>query len=325
MRQAERLWYLILSVACFIVILAGAVSAASVQPAFCGVCHGDQSRALAKSNHAEAGCDSCHTDPNPAGVIDSRLSIVGMVPAKLLFGKEPMVAEVANERCVECHRDILTKTITSRGLRMQHRAVQDENWSCTKCHPKTGHNWTNAPTPGYSMDMCLECHTPNTQDLQLCNTCHVEKGRAGPRERVASTTPWRVTHGPNWRQAHGMGNLKTCQSCHAATFCTTCHNMELPHPPSFRAQHGSEVKARPTGAQDCYQCHKGRTCENCHGIDMPHPAGFIKKHSRVVKRYGEAVCVRCHSKASCESCHTGHIHPGVPQEQLKKLRERPAL
>jgi predicted CXXCH cytochrome family protein len=56
---------------------------------------------------------------------------------------------------------------------------------------------------------------------------------------------------------------------------------------------------------------------------MPHPAGFLETHSKVVKQATDEVCYRCHDKASCKQCHGRHVHPGIPEKQLKKLLANP--
>lgn len=321
--DAERAWYLALSILCFLIIVAGIVSAASVSPRFCAACHYRQAKGLAGSTHKNIACDRCHTAPTAAGVLDSRLAVIGMIPAQLVAGDRPAPASVGNDQCVACHRDVLAATTTSKGLRMNHRALYDKKWSCTRCHPRTAHASSNAPVLGYSMDVCMECHTPTTSDLTACGMCHVGS-YPSVRQSSGATTPWGITHGPNWRQTHGMGNLKTCAACHQSGYCATCHKIDLPHPPTFPAEHGTVFLSQDNEGENCFVCHQRTTCYNCHGIEMPHPESFIKTHSRTVRQIGEATCTRCHSKSSCLDCHATHIHPGLLPEVIKKLRARPA-
>lgn len=321
--DTERVWYLALSVVCFVLIVAGAVSAAAVSPRFCTACHGRETDALTKSAHKTIACDRCHTAPSLAGVVDSRLAVVGMIPAQLVAGSGPAPTVIDNDRCVACHKDVLTATTTSKGLRMNHRALYEKKWSCTRCHPRTAHPSSRAPVLGYSMDVCMQCHTPTTADLTACDMCHVGK-YPSVRQQAGATTPWGITHGPNWRKTHGMGNLNTCAACHQDGYCATCHKIDMPHPANFPSEHGKVVLSRESGTEDCFVCHKRTTCDNCHGIEMPHPTGFIKTHSKTVGRMGQAVCERCHAESSCLDCHATHIHPGLLPEVIKKLRARPA-
>lgn len=323
-RDAERVWYLALSLIFLLIVASAGIAAASVKPGFCAICHGKEASSLAKTAHAGESCDSCHTSPDAAGLIDSRLGVVGMIPAQILPGNSIASANVENSRCIVCHTKILAGVAESHGIRMSHHAVYEAKMACTQCHPGTAHS-TVGPQVGYTMDMCLRCHTASSYDLRLCDTCHL-KDSPLEEERGAYTTPWQITHGPNWRQTHGMGDLTTCKSCHLDNFCSTCHKMDLPHSPNFVSDHGQQVLARPNGATDCYVCHRKSSCLNCHGgVRMPHPSGFIRQHPKEVKARGsQSVCFRCHEKSSCTNCHTQHIHPGIPTGVLKRLLERPA-
>jgi hypothetical protein len=46
-----------------------------------------------------------------------------------------------------------------------------------------------------------------------------------------------------------------------------------------------------------------------------------RRRSKTVKRDGKTACLRCHSDASCDDCHTRHIHPGIPEDTLRKLQQ----
>ena len=143
-------------------------------------------------------------------------------------------------------------------------------------------------------------------------------------QTIGYVTPWRVTHGANWKTTHGMGDLKTCQGCHAtATFCASCHHVVIPHAENYLAVHGPEVLSRANGRTDCLVCHRVYSCDNCHGLPMPHPNDFLKQHSSYVKKNGRTVCSRCHDESSCTNCHTRHTHPGLDPNYLKQLQARP--
>ena len=152
------------------------------------------------------------------------------------------------------------------------------------------------------MNVCLDCHNSSTVRSD-CTTCHAERSMS---QRV-STGEWQVTHGPNWKQTHGMGDLDTCAACHPTNFCVRCHGISLPHGPDF-------IKLHPTLAltnrQDCTVCHQQSFCDNCHGLPMPHPAAFTPAHPTIVQKQGTAVCMRCHIQDDCTNCHIAHVHPG---------------
>jgi hypothetical protein len=317
---AQRVWYVTLSVLFGMLIIAGLVSALAVRPEYCTLCHQDQYVGLRTSRHADLTCDTCHTTGDVFGVLDSRLAIVAMLPARLGVGAPVSPGAVESRACKECHSAAIARTVMVDGLRMSHREVTEAGWSCVTCHARAAHGSAATYDSGYTMDMCLTCHRPDAKDIATCEKCHAE----GSYPQVTrGRTPWRVTHGANWQRMHGMGDLRTCMSCHPADYCVQCHKMALPHPPTFKNTHGRAVLERASGRRDCVVCHKGTACDDCHGLTMPHPAGFIRTHSQTVKADGEQVCMRCHDKVSCSKCHERHIHPGIPTDQLKLLQERP--
>jgi hypothetical protein len=128
-------------------------------------------------------------------------------------------------------------------------------------------------------------------------------------------------HGPDWRQTHGLGNLKTCKACHEPDKCVGCHGMPIPHDPAFPGLHGQYVIER--GTQECFVCHRQEACRGCHGIEMPHREDYLKTHTADVEKLGEKLCARCHDKSTCDDCHTQHAHPGIDQELLRRLRANP--
>lgn len=318
----EAVWYIFITLACGLVLAAGLISAAAVSPVFCSACHRGAARALADTAHAGTTCDSCHMSAGTLGLVEQRMRVVSMVlgsPVSLITGSGPAVPSTDNARCLECHEPMVNKTVTVRGVTMNHRAPQKERWLCVQCHRGVAHPSGEYQGSSYTMEMCLACHNANPQNPTTCGVCHP------PDEspQVAHTTPWSITHGANWRSTHGMGDLATCKSCHSPGYCVACHNMDLPHPANYLAQHGTDVLSRASREADCLVCHKGTACDNCHGIEMPHPDAFVAKHVDMVKEKGTAVCERCHSSKACDSCHNSHLHPGVPEWLLEELKKRP--
>ena len=319
---SEGLWYGFLSLVSAIVLFGGVISAAAVSPTFCAACHGDAVEALAASAHAGTRCDSCHISGGALGLVEQRLNVVSMVayaPVALLTGSGPGVASTDNAACLDCHDNEMTLTATTRGITMNHRAPRDEQWLCTRCHLGTAHPNESYAGSSYSMDLCLACHNANPQNITTCGVCHP----ADESPQVGYPTAWAVTHGANWRTAHGMGDLTTCKTCHSPGYCAACHNMDLPHPGNYLAQHGTDVLSLAEREADCIVCHKGAACDNCHGIEMPHPDAFMQNHPTVVDDDGTAVCTRCHDQSACDACHERHVHPGIPEDLLEQLQERP--
>lgn len=213
---------------------------------------------------------------------------------------------------------------------MSHSAVNEAGWSCTRCHAMVGHGEATARQTGYTMDMCLGCHSTNPGNQATCEVCHVGgMVDARPRDSRTSTddrgfvTTWEVTHGPRSREIHGMGDLSTCKACHILQYCVSCHGIELPHPSGHLATHGQALVDEVTQETTCLTCHEQAACVNCHQIDMPHPVAFLSEHDDAARERGEALCSRCHDPSTCDACHIRHVHPGIPQDHLKQLRERP--
>jgi hypothetical protein len=223
---------------------------------------------------------------------------------------------------VACHSRILIGVRETNGLRMSHVGVLGAEWPCAKCHPTSGHKAPSATNTGYTMEMCVPCHFTSTKNLASCDLCH--PAGKGSLVRPAWPTPFSIVHGPQWRVAHGMGDLATCKACHDQGYCARCHHMEVPHQVGYVQVHGKQVLAGTVKQNDCYVCHSGTSCQDCHGLPMPHPTGFVKNHPQITGRVGQQVCMRCHEAASCPDCHQRHIHPGIPAAILKQLREHPA-
>lgn len=322
-RIAERIWFGVMAFLAVVVFLVASITALAAWQPTCEACHGQATRTLAADPHAAVTCDECHAGSTSFGFVQSRLSVVNMVVAKLNPFDSYVAAQVENERCLLCHADMMRGTVTANGVKMSHSAPTEKGWRCQSCHPNVGHRSPLNQRVGYTMDKCMTCHNSNPTNTSTCDVCH-EDETGGSVKSVNYVTPWRVTHGSEWKTMHGMGDLDTCSGCHTTrTFCASCHHVEIPHPKTYLRTHGPDVIARANGRTDCIVCHRQFSCDNCHGLPMPHPAKFLEGHSAYVEKKGQAVCARCHDKQSCDNCHTRHIHPGLDPEYLKQLKQRP--
>jgi hypothetical protein len=322
-RDAERVWFGALIAVGAVVIFVSLVAVASVSPVFCSAaCHTGYRGTAESVAHAELDCDTCHADDSLLGVLEQRMSVVGMVGAAVIPGGAA-AANVDNETCLSCHESDMAVTATRNGIHMNHEALVEANRPCQSCHPSTGHVIEGQVAVGYTMNTCLECHNAQYDNTATCEICHEGRTRAA-EAGDGSRTPWQVTHGSEWRQTHGMGNLDTCSACHSGEYCAACHGIEMPHPPQFPREHGRVVLASPNGRGDCLGCHEASACEDCHGIEMPHPAGLLESHPELVEEEGDESCARCHEPSSCQECHTRHIHPGLTEDRIEALTRRPA-
>ena len=279
----------------------------------CGMCHDEAVEGLVLSGHAGVACRECHRGPGLADVIDFRVRLAAMAPAALGMPYHALQG-VPSSRCLSCHERVIEELVVSKGIRMSHAAPHRAGYECGECHASLAHG--DARRPGIAMDECLRCHAVSALS-QDCDTCHV--GQVTRESRLRDGSFSRI-HGPEWRTAHGSGNLKTCAACHTATRCESCHQVPIPHPDQWLNTHG-----RASNGADCRQCHASSFCSGCHGLEMPHPAGFLAEHSTVTEETGPEACESCHSERACESCHSRHTHPGLTAERVQRLRSKAGL
>ena len=269
----------------------------------CTTCHSSPSFvSQTKQNaHAKIDCVRCHVAPGiPSRIVYAYHLVFEMTLRVSPPGSGP-VASISDATCLSCHDNVLSRTVSSNGISIQH-ANCDKGRSCVDCHSDAAHGsairWQTTAT----MNVCLDCHD-STRVRSDCTTCHAARSMA---QRV-STGEWQVTHGPSWKQTHGMGDLKTCSACHPNDFCVRCHGISLPHAPDFIKQHPQTALSNRAS---CSVCHQQSFCDNCHGLPMPHPATFTPLHPSYVKQNGQGVCLRCHIEDDCTNCHVKHVHPG---------------
>jgi hypothetical protein len=206
---------------------------------------------------------------------------------------------VPDIRCTACHNEDLKGVVGSKGIKINHASCA-AGASCTDCHSSIAHGTATKWVRSYDMDMCLECHM-KTGNV-ACNLCHESRG-APDRVKFAGFS---VTHGPQWKTMHGMGDTTTCNVCHKAKDCAACHGAGVPHEPDFVKVHAS-VASQPDSK--CSTCHKDTFCNSCHGTPMPHPQGFTAQHVAAAKAKPD-MCKRCHDPSDCTNCHVKHVHPG---------------
>lgn len=288
-----------------VVALAAAVAAAAPS-GLCGGCHAMRPYAVAheESEHGSAGCATCHA-PSPA----DRAGMVGrvffrMLP-KAITGAQEIIGPaqgVAADGCVSCHTADIEEMADRDGIRVLHPACASGS-VCIDCHGAVAHSDAVRVSRAYTMESCTDCHQTGKATLE-CDACHSAHTQ---RERLEHG-PWQVTHGAQWSQTHGLGNLRSCGVCHPPDYCVRCHGTVLPHPIGFGRSHGDEAAKN---LSVCAACHDPDTlCTPCHGIEMPHPDGFLPEHSSIADGVEDPACVRCHDPEECVACHVRHVHPG---------------
>ena len=303
-RSARRKRAVWVTVAVLFAALVAIVTVGS-SPRVCGLCHSAQVAAMEDNSHASTRCYDCHIDNGIWGFASEKHSeLVHMYPAALMGkGLTRPAHETGRGTCLSCHSDVLVRVTSSNGLSIKH-ATCAAGPTCDKCHSVVAHGdavrWSMDP----SMDACVACHTSQGVSTE-CEVCHTSEDE----DRTAIRGAWQVTHGPDWKDTHGMGDQSSCATCHPSGFCEKCHGVPVPHPADFGAKHGAYAQ---DDMDSCTACHKSTQdfCDKCHTIDMPHPAGFLEKHDQIAEGREDKSCLRCHVETDCEECHGNHIHPG---------------
>lgn len=294
--------------------LMGAVTVATSQPGTCAACHRQQSEEWTRSAHGSVTCYDCHLNNGAWGFAEAKATEFGRMYPQALLGDGSLkgpAPRMARRSCTQCHTSVLSESTAIRGLKIEHS--QCAPGKCDTCHSTVAHvsvRWPRTPIMGD----CVSCHK-ESKASERCDACH--EGRI-ETARLESG-PWQVTHGPNWRSTHGMGDLHTCSSCHEAQDCVKCHGVPMPHDNGFLNSHG---KVALTKEAKCLGCHRSKDwCNSCHGVPMPHPAKFLSTHPKTARSYQDKRCLACHAKNDCSDCHTRHIHPGLSGSNLKALND----
>ena len=287
-------------------LVAGPASLAS--PSSCGSCHATKAAYAdwRASSHGSVPCERCHVDRAYLGGVGNSFGMASDA-VHAVVGTSGTSVAVPDSACVSCHPPAdLAKPAVVRGLRMSHAGLAEGGYRCTDCHAAVAHNVPASRISAPTMSVCARCHN-NVKLSGECTLCHTDVKSA---DVVRRTDPeWSKTHGPNWRQLHGMGDLSTCTMCHKTEECQKCHGVPLPHDENFIAQHGALAK---TAKQQCLSCHNQSFCDSCHQFPMPHPTGFLAGHSKIANSGEDPRCIRCHIRDDCQSCHVAHIHPNGP-------------
>ncbi len=283
-----------------ILVLTSLTIAASTYPAFCGLCHGDQTESFEERAHYDIPCSGCHAVPGALGLVSHKMEVLRMIGAALVLTPVDH-AVVPSSVCTACHRGVLEAPIDGKRFRMSHREPSVAGVACIRCHGDTGHVSTRASTT-LSMDLCMTCHADTRPP---CDRCHLQDPGTLV-EADGPPTPLRVAHGPNREQTHGAGGMKSCAVCHPEEVCRECHGAMIPHPTaSWMNLHGKEARAAPAS---CRSCHDEDVCVECHGLTLPHPREFTVAHGAVSEDKGTELCDRCHMPTYCDRCHLASTH-----------------
>jgi hypothetical protein len=157
---------------------------------------------------------------------------------RLARGDEPVITAVAEETCVECHRN------------------EGAPRRCDTCH--LGLSRTTVPASHGEESFMREHHNQNTT---TCLRCHAQSFCTDCHSR---------DHTPLWKlSAHGQDAVRdprACATCHEADQCDRCHRTSPPadHHQADWIGLGHSMSARAS-TRACVTCHdREDDCEVCH-------------------------------------------------------------
>lgn len=279
----------LLSIA-MLVILAAMTNVLATRNEVCLACHASMQ---STGKHASLSCVSCHQDPGLSGALVFRLKETRMLLVSPVRGTRAAFACVPENTCRSCHERPLSKTQTVGAIRVRHVDFIGA-YACVSCHPAIGHHPKRQASV---METCAKCHARDIESKN-CRVCHTGKialvlAARSTFAQYRHDSLWRATHGlkasnscfacheradcqrchetyphfAGWPAAHGQiakTNVFSCRTCHLITACNDCHGIEMPHPDTWRKEHGA--KARLSWKTQCSNCHTRESCLACHSI-----------------------------------------------------------
>lgn len=296
LRARSRKIYLVL--ASIIIVLFVFSMIATSQSSFCSSCHVIKKnyQSWEKSSHKKAGCLSCHAEPGVFGYLLARLRGFSNLSA---FVNEsyrlPLRSIVKNSSCLMCHQPRLSKTISTRGIKVSHKEINQAGFLCIECHPRTGHN---AKVAINMMDKCITCHNAQHASSE-CVVCH----------------PIDIAYDPSLTfddfPKIQLGEPGGCRGCHSPALekkCLACHGIEMPHTGAFIG--GGHARLGFVNKTLCYRCHDRKMCVRCHlGVDGhtgdwrgSHGSGWITEHQD--RQASQCLGGPCHGPNICDLCHS---------------------
>ncbi len=286
----------------------------------CMACHEMRPKVAAweTAAHTTVGCPACHEDPRPWYRFPVTLAVRGTMLARDVrahFSSDnpdmeanDATSDIPDSRCLACHDP--AREVTMRfGILIDHQEHADRNESCVSCHLWTAHPDPDAERPLLFMQQCFTCHghSETAKAPGTCDVCHPPSFEQRPESHQPKT--WQADHG----QA-ALTDRQPCAMCHAETFCTDCHGLEMPHPedwPDGEKSHGPVAQSDP---QVCRSCHTDSLafCEMCHheGYDIKQ-GPWVAQHPSSVSERGASRCFDCHGALYCVYCHASR---GVTEE-----------
>ena len=236
--------------------------------------------------------------------------------------------------CANCHDslDAPLKWRQDMKLVFSHPAHFAKGIRCEACHQEFPHK--PGKTLHVPVETCFMCHgtlhgQQGVMAATTCSTCHTSD--------VAKLTPdhlnssWVFVQGETLaaHAVRGKADPLYCKMCHEATFCQSCHKIDMPHPADWLKVHGAGVKS---DSADCIMCHQNGEpgtpgspaklvslekpaaaatpsavsltfCNDCHHKAFPKLPDWGMEHKVVVLKSGAEQCFACHQPTFCDACH----------------------
>jgi len=276
-------------------------------------------------------CTQCHDLSKNSGTTNPRVIVLHQIHT------------AKGVACTICHNrvghneDFALKLTDPSGAKNQKHTDFMTMPACFRCH-------TQEPVKDAPSGKCTRCHDRGSAHAptnhQSADFLQSEHGKLASAEE--SRVPWlnakeptSTAQGTARVQANGadsqysdgealkkVSQVNTCSTCHAKSFCTDCHGLQMPHPTGFRATHAKSsaasepvcAKCHGSGANSCSDCHHGTEI----GYKIDPSRTWLQQHSDATGLASEADCARpggCHSSpAYCADCHANHgtMPPGAP-------------
>jgi nitrate/TMAO reductase-like tetraheme cytochrome c subunit len=141
----EQLARFLLLSSLLITIIFALVAAGTSSPSLCGKCHTvrmayDQWQ---NSTHKNISCTACHFKPGIYGYAYGALRGSENLLAYVFKSPIPLQADIANETCFNCHKDVGEKTTCGeRQILVKHKEIINAGFLCADCHGSVAHERT---------------------------------------------------------------------------------------------------------------------------------------------------------------------------------------
>jgi hypothetical protein len=212
-------------------------------------------------------------------------------------------------RCPECHSQLDThiRRADIIAADFSHQLHLDKGATCDSCHETPTHRKGGTVRP--PMEKCFDgCHSQKDKSAPTgeCAACHPDGfPLEPPSHEDVEWLPQRELMEEK-RGKHTSADPrdpKECEMCHSASFCRSCHQMDMPHPGEWEKNH--KQTAQEVGGSACNTCHPDKEgCKACHhkGYEKGGPS-WEDIHKVTAAEEGIPSCIGCHTTKTCAHCH----------------------